>query len=178
MNDKKKGLFKSFLIYAIIIGGIFLIVNLVGAPKNSVKKLSYSELLTWIDHDIRNEKKLDDADADKTVKSVIIVENTLVGITDKSAINEKNFSVKSYDLIATIPSQEQFYNDVNRIYEKYSGGEKVSPTDYFFTSSVQQPEGVSWWVELLPILIMVILFGGLMVFVMRAQTSGPNKGAN
>ncbi len=178
MNDKKKGLFKSLLIYAVIIGGIFLIVNLVGAPKNQVKKLSYSELLTWIDHDIRNEKELDGADPDKTVKSVIIVENTLVGITDKSAINEKNFSTKSYDLIATIPSQEQFYEDVNRIYEKYSGSEKVSPTDYFFTSSVQPPEGVSWWVELLPILIMVLLFGGLMVFVMRAQTSGPNKSAN
>ena len=72
MNDKKKGLFKSLLIYAIIIGGIFLIVHLVGAPRNQVKKLSYSELLTWIEQDIKNHKEIEGADADKTVKSVII----------------------------------------------------------------------------------------------------------
>ncbi len=178
MNDKKKGLLKSLLIYVLIIGGIFLIVNLVGAPKNTVKKLTYSELLSWIDHDIQNHMEIEGADPDKTIKSVIIVENELVGITDKSAISEKNFSTKAYDIYANIPSQEQFYEDVNRIYEKYSDGKKVSPTDYYFTSNVQQPEGVSWWIELLPIVIMLVLFGGLMIFVMRAQTSGPNKGAN
>ncbi len=178
MNDKKKGLLKSLLIYVLIIGGIFLIVNLVGAPKNTVKKLTYSELLSWIDHDIQNHMEIEGADPDKTIKSVIIVENELVGITDKSAISEKSFSTKAYDIYATIPSQEQFYEDVNRIYEKYSGGQKVSPTDYYFTSNVQQPEGVSWWIELLPIVIMLVLFGGLMIFVMRAQTNGPNKGAN
>ena len=178
MNDKKKGLLKSLLIYVLIIGGIFLIVNLVGAPKNTVKKLTYSELLSWIDHDIQNHMEIEGADPDKTIKSVIIVENELVGITDKSAISEKNFSTKAYDIYANIPSQEQFYEDVNRIYEKYSDGQKVSPTDYYFTSNVQQPEGVSWWIELLPIVIMLLLFGGLMIFVMRAQTNGPNKGAN
>ncbi|MBQ9856507.1 MAG: ATP-dependent zinc metalloprotease FtsH [Clostridia bacterium] len=178
LNDKKKGLLKSFLIYVLIIGGIFLIVHLVGTPKNTVKKLTYSELLSWIDHDIQNHKELEGADPEKTIKSVIIVENELVGITDKSAISDKNFNISVYNIYASIPSQEQFYADVNRIYEKYSGGESVSPTDYLFTSSVQQPEGVSWWVELLPILIMVVMFGGLMLFVMRAQTSGPNKGAN
>ncbi|MBQ3231881.1 MAG: ATP-dependent zinc metalloprotease FtsH, partial [Clostridia bacterium] len=122
--------------------------------------------------------EIEGADPDKTIKSVIIVENELVGITDKSAISEKNFSTKAYDIYANIPSQEQFYEDVNRIYEKYSDGQKVSPTDYYFTSNVQQPEGVSWWIELLPIVIMLLLFGGLMIFVMRAQTNGPNKGAN
>jgi len=178
LNDKKKGLLKSLLIYVLIIGGIFLIVNLVGAPKNTVKKLTYSELLSWIDHDIQNHMEIEGADPDKTIKSVIIVENELVGITDKSAISEKNFSTKAYDIYANIPSQEQFYEDVNRIYEKYSDGQKVSPTDYYFTSNVQQPEGVSWWIELLPIVIMLLLFGGLMIFVMRAQTNGPNKGSN
>ena len=178
MEGKKKSLFKSFLIYAIIIAGIFLVVYVVGAPENKVQKLNYSELLKWVESDLRVEKKLEGGDATKTIKSIIIVENELVGITDHSVISEKNFSTKNYDLYATIPSKDQFFKDVEAIYKNNLPGEEISPTGYLFTTASQLPEGTSWWMELLPILIMVLLFGGLMMFVMRAQSSGPNKGAN
>ena len=95
MEGKKKSLFKSFLIYAIIIAGIFLVVYVVGAPENKVQKLSYNELLKWVESDLRIEHKLEGGDKAKTIKSIIIVENELVGITDSSAISDKNFSTKN-----------------------------------------------------------------------------------
>ena len=56
-------------------------------------------------------------------------------------------------------------------------GETVSPTEYTFTFAAQNPETVGWWVELIPIIVMVVMFALMMLFIMRAQSAGPNKGA-
>ena len=62
------------------------------------------------------------------------------------------------------------------VYEKVLG-ETVSPTEYTFTFAAQNPETVGWWVELIPIIVMVVMFALMMLFIMRAQSAGPNKGA-
>ena len=49
--------------------------------------------------------------------------------------------------------------------------------DSTFTFAAQNPETVGWWVELIPIIVMVVMFALMMLFIMRAQSAGPNKGA-
>ncbi len=181
MNDKKKGLFRSLMIYTAIIAAILMVVYMVGTPQMRVKpvKLSYSELLKWVESDLRVESEaIEGGNTAETIRSVIIVDNELVGIKNDSTISDKAFSTSHYDIYATIPSETQFLSDVKSVYASVLNKENVSPTDYRFSVTSQLPEGTSWWMELLPLLIMILLFGGLMMFVMRAQVNGPNKGAN
>ena len=179
MEDKKKGIFRSLIIYAIIIGVIFMIVYMIGSPQTRSKpdKLTYSELLDWVENDLRLARGESGADETKSIRSVIIVNNELVGQKDNSQISAAEFGTKNYDFYCTIPSEEQFYEDVKNIYSSASDGAAVSPTGYCFTFASQLPEGTSWWLELLPFIVMVVLFGLLMMFIMRAQTNGANKGA-
>ena len=101
------------------------------------------------------------------------MENELVGARNGS---KTALSTSDYDFRCTLPSQERFYDDVKSIYEKVLG-ETVSPTEYTFTFAAQNPETVGWWVELIPIIVMVVMFALMMLFIMRAQSAGPNKGA-
>ena len=178
MEEKKKGLIRSFVIYAAIIGVIFLVVHMIGSPQTRAKpvKITYNELLNWVENDLRFSQNDPSASEANTIRSVIVVQNELVGLKDVSSIPSSEFSTGNYDFECVLPSEEQFYQDVKSIYELRLG-RAVSPTEYAFTFSTQNPEGVSWWAELLPLVVMVVLFGGLMLFIMRAQSAGPNKGA-
>lgn len=178
MEEKKRGILKSLVIYAIILAGIFLVIHMLGSPerKSDPVRLTYNELLDWVESDLKVERNLPGGNEAHTVQSVIIVNNELVGIRNDSKIAATALSTSSYDFYCTLPSQERFYEDVKSIYEKVLG-ETVSPTEYAFTFATQNPKSVSWWVELIPIVVMVVLFALMMLFVMRAQSSGPNKGA-
>ncbi len=178
MEEKKRGILKSLVIYAIILAGIFLVIHMLGSPerKSDPVQLTYNELLDWVESDLKVERGLSGGNEAHTVQSVIIVNNELVGIRNDSKIAATALSTSSYDFYCTLPSQERFYEDVKSIYEKVLG-ETVSPTEYAFTFATQNPESVGWWVELIPIVVMVVLFALMMLFVMRAQSSGPNKGA-
>ena len=54
-------------------------------------------------------------------------------------------------------------------------GREVSPAEYRFDVTTQLPAGTPWWMELLPIFILVGLMALLYYFVMRSQT-GSGKG--
>ena len=163
------------MIYAIILAGIFLVIHMLGSPakKSDPIRLTYNELLDWVESDLKVDRGLSGGNDTHTIHSVIIVENELVGARNGS---KTALSTSDYDFRCTLPSQERFYDDVKSIYEKVLG-ETVSPTEYTFTFAAQNPETVGWWVELIPIIVMVVMFALMMLFIMRAQSAGPNKGA-
>ena len=163
------------MIYAIILAGIFLVIHMLGSPakKSDPIRLTYNELLDWVESDLKVDRGLSGGNETHTIQSVIIVENELVGARNGS---KTALSTSDYDFRCTLPSQERFYDDVKSVYEKVLG-ETVSPTEYTFTFAAQNPENVGWWVELIPIIVMVVMFALMMLFIMRAQSAGPNKGA-
>ena len=163
------------MIYAIILAGIFLVIHMLGSPakKSDPIHLTYNELLDWVESDLKVDRGLSGGNETHTIQSVIVVENELVGARNGS---KTALSTSDYDFRCTLPSQERFYDDVKSVYEKVLG-ETVSPTEYTFTFAAQNPETVGWWVELIPIIVMVVMFALMMLFIMRAQSAGPNKGA-
>ena len=175
MEEKRRGILKSVVIYAIILAGIFLVIHMLGSPakKSDPIRLTYNELLDWVESDLKVDRGLSGGNDTHTIHSVIIVENELVGARNGS---KTALSTSDYDFRCTLPSQERFYDDVKSVYEKVLG-ETVSPTEYTFTFAAQNPETVGWWVELIPIIVMVVMFALMMLFIMRAQSAGPNKGA-
>ena len=138
--------------------------------------LSYSELLDWVETDLRadNGETLSKEDAGKTIESIVIQENVLYGLCENSSIPDANFP-QSYDFKAVIPNTNQFYNDVNNIYESVLG-HTVRPTEYTFTFATELPPQASWLAEWLPLIVTVVLFVLLWVFLMRQQAGGGKGG--
>ena len=138
--------------------------------------LSYSELLDWVETDLRadNGETLSKEDAGKTIESIVIQENVLYGLCENSSIPDANFP-QSYDFKAVIPNTNQFYNDVNNIYESVLG-HTVRPTEYTFTFATELPPQASWLAEWLPLIVTMILFALLWFFLMRQQAGGGKGG--
>ena len=140
------------------------------------QNLSYSELLDWVETDLRtdNGETPSKEDAGKTIQSVVIQENVLYGLCENSSIPEASFP-QNYDFKAVIPSTSQFYSDVSSIYESVLG-HAVRPTEYTFTFATELPPQTSWLAEWLPLIVTMALFALLWFFLMRQQTGGGKGG--
>ena len=177
LNKKKRGgIGRTLVVYAAIILGICLIVYMMGMPEKAQEpeKLTYDELLSRVENDLVLSQG-GEGDAAKTIRSVIVVEDELVGIKDDSAISPTKFSVENYDFYSPVPSYGQFMADVKSIYESRLG-RAVSPVEYDFTFTTQRPEATGVFWQLLPSLLSILLTVGLLIFILRLQ-NGPNKGA-
>jgi len=149
--------------YIVLIAVIMMMVTMIGLPsRDTPEKLNYSELLDRI----KAEK----------ITHVMITGTTLVARTADSAIPVSEFGNR-YNTITSLPSERQFFADVNAIYAKKlsidSGAVQVA--DYKFEIIIQPPQPPPWWMEWLPFFIAILLMGGLWYFLMRQQTGG-NKG--
>ena len=170
-------IFQGPLVYLLLIAIIILTVNMLGSssPVES-RTLSYTELLEWVEADLRSDlgETVSEAQQGMTLDQVIIQQNVLIGRIEDSLVSEQDFGTY-YDIRCILPSEEQFYTDVNAIYTEVLG-RSVSPTEYRFEITTRLPASPSWWVEWLPILVTVALFGVLMYFMFRQQSGGA-KGA-
>ena len=161
------------LIYLVILAVILVVVS--GLDDSSMvksKTLNYSELLEWVESDLKNNRD-GSGDADKTIDSLIIQVTNVYGRVENSTISDVSFGSR-YDFSAVIPSEEQFYKDVNSIYKSILGTE-VSPTEYTFTVTSKAAESPSWFSQMLPYLISFAFFALLMFLFMRQQTGGKNS---
>jgi len=164
------------LMYVLLLAIILLTVNMLGTPSPvEPEKLSYTALLEWVEADLAADigEAVPESQQGMTIEKVIIQEKQLIGLKENSKIAESNFG-RQYDFYCVLPSEEQFYTDVNAIYSSVLGRD-VRPTEYLFEITTQLPEGTPWWIELLPLAFSFILFGGLLYFMMRQQ-SGSGKG--
>ena len=161
------------LMYLLILAVILLMVHMLSeGSQPTTQTISYSSLLKWVEADLRHsqgEKNLDKELQGKTLARVVIQSNTLMAVTEE---NLASFEMTgNYDLQCVLPSEEQFYSDVNAIYSAVLG-RSVSPTEYDFEVNSRLPAQPAWWVEWVPLLVTVVLFGLLWYFLMRQQAGG------
>ena len=176
-NNKKSRLLHGPLLYLMLLAAILAVVWMLDSDSPATyQDLSYSELLDWVETDLRadNGETLSKENAGKTIESIVIQENVLYGLCENSSIPDANFP-QSYDFKAVIPNTNQFYNDVNNIYESVLG-HTVRPTEYTFTFATELPPQASWLAEWLPLIVTMILFALLWFFLMRPQAGGGKGG--
>ena len=158
--------------YLLLLAVILLVVHmLTDGENNQTKSISYSTLLEWVEADLRHSQG-ETLPADRqgmTLGKVVIQSSTLMGVTeDHMAAYELT---GNYDIQCVVPSESQFYADVSAIYESVLG-RTVSPTEYDFEISSKLPAQAAWWMEWVPLLITMLLFGLLWYFLMRQQAGG------
>ena len=116
------------LMYVVLIAVIMMMVTMIGLPsRDTPEKLNYSELL-------------DKIKAEK-ITHVMITGSTLVARTAESLIPVSEFGNR-YNTITSLPSERQFFADVNAIYAKKLGIESgaVQVADYKFEIIIQPPQ--------------------------------------
>ena len=174
MNKKPlRKIFQGPLMYLLLLAVILLAVQMMGsgAPVAG-QTLSYSALLEWIEADLRSDLG-ETLPADRqgmTLDRVIIQENVLIGLTENSQIADSDFGAY-YDIKCVLPGEEQFYSDVSAIYQSVLG-RAVSPTEYRFSVTTRLPAEDPRWMDWIPLLVSIALFGLLWYFMMRQQASG------
>ena len=173
MNKKPvRKVLQGPLMYLLLLAVILLVVHmLTDGTAVQPKSINYSTLLEWVEADLRHSQgeTLSENQKGMTLSTVVIQSSTLMGVTEES---KATFDLTgNYDFTCVIPSESQFYNDVNAIYESVLG-RKVSPTEYHFSITSKLPAQAAWWVEWVPLLITMLLFGALWYFLMRQQTGG------
>ena len=149
--------------YLVLLAVILLLVNMFGSgTRDTVTKLDYTDLL-----------KLVEADG---ISNVMLTGNVLVARRTDSGIPEAEFGTR-YDIVTTLNDTKQFYSDVNAIYavRMKKTVSEISPADYFFKIRVEMPAGSPWWMDWVPLLVTMGLFGAFWYFMMRQQT-GAGKG--
>ena len=114
-NQKSKLLMLYLLLLAVILGVVWMLGS--GSPIPSVS-LDYSEFLEWVETDLRaaQGETLTEEEQKMSISRISIQEKTLYGLKETSLVSEDNFPAK-YDFVVVVPSETQFYTDVNQIYE-------------------------------------------------------------
>ena len=173
MNKKPlRKVLQGPLMYLLLLAVILLVVHmLTDGTGAQPKSISYSTLLEWVEADLRHSQgeTLPEEQKGMTLSTVVIQSNTLMGVTEE---NQASYDMTgNYDITCVLPGEAQFYNDVNAIYENVLG-RKVSPTEYEFSITSKLPAQAAWWVEWVPLLVTMVLFGALWYFLMRQQTGG------
>ena len=163
--------------YVLLLAAILLVVQELssGSPVEP-KTLSYSALLEWVEADLRIDlgEALPEAQQGMTIDKIVIQETRLIGRVENSKISDAEFG-SYYDFSCVVPSEEQFYADVNAIYASVLG-RSVSPTEYRFEVTNRLPAQTPWWLRLLPDVLMILMIVALWFFLMRSQSGGSGKG--
>ena len=173
MNKKPtKNVLQGPLMYLLILAIILLMVHMLSdGAQPTTESINYSTLLEWVENDLRLSLG-DEVPVNakyKTLGRVVIQSNTLKAVSEENMASSE--LTGSYDAECVLPSEAQFYDDVNAIYAAVLG-RNVSPTEYHFEITSKLPAQPAWWVEWVPLLVTVVLFGALWYFLMRQQTGG------
>ena len=173
--DKKpvRKVLQGPLMYLLILAVILLMVHMLSeGSQPTTQTISYSALLEWVEADLKASDLVDKKTVDpqgRTLGKVVIQSSTLLAVTEENLASAE--LTGHYDMECVIPSEAQFYADVSAIYEAVLG-RAVSPTEYDFEITSKLPAQPAWWVEWVPLLVTVILFGLLWYFLMRQQAGG------
>jgi cell division protease FtsH len=150
--------------YLVLLAVILLLVNMFGSgARDTVTKLNYTELLKLIEEDGISNAMVTDS-------------NILIARKTNSNIPVAEFPNR-YDVVTVIKSADLFSSDVKAIYAKRLGkpADEVNPTEYTFSLENKEPATTPWWMDWVPLLVTMGLFGVFWYFMMRQQT-GAGKG--
>ncbi len=150
--------------YLVLLVVILLMVNMFGSgSRDTVTRLNYTDLLRLIEEDgISN--------------AMVTNTNLLIARRNDSSIPETKFP-RRYDVVSIIKSADLFASDVKAIYAKRLSkpADEVNPTDYSFSFDNEEPATTPWWMDWVPLIVTMGLFGLFWYFMMRQQT-GSGKG--
>ncbi len=150
--------------YLVLLVVILLMVNMFGSgSRDTVTRLNYTDLLRLIEEDgISN--------------AMVTNTNLLIARRNDSSIPETEFP-RRYDVVSIIKSADLFASDVKAIYAKRLSkpADEVNPTDYSFSFDNEEPATTPWWMDWVPLIVTMGLFGLFWYFMMRQQT-GSGKG--
>ena len=150
--------------YLVLLAVILLLVNMFGSgTRDTVTKLDYTDLLKLIEKD--------------GVSQVMVMDNNvLIARSADSQIPASEFPNR-YDIVTILNSADRFFSDANAIYAKRLGksAEDISAVDYTFDVANKEPATTPWWMDWVPLLVTMGLFGAFWYFMMRQQT-GAGKG--
>lgn len=150
--------------YLVLLAVILLLVNMFGSgARDTVTKLNYTELLKLIEEDGISNAMVTDS-------------NILIARKTGSNIPVAEFPNR-YDVVTVIKSADLFSSDVKAIYAKRLNkpADEVNPTEYTFSLENKEPATTPWWMDWVPLLVTMGLFGVFWYFMMRQQT-GAGKG--
>ena len=145
----------------IVMISVFLLIALLlnsGAGGQINKRIEYPQLLNMIEKG--------------EVARVAIRGTTLVGVRNNTSVTENAFPENDYDFETTIGGD--FLETVRQMKAVQEGKspDAVSVHDLDFTVQYRKPLSTPWWYEMLPMLIVTLIFMVAWYLMMRSQTGG------
>ncbi len=157
--------FRNFALYILLIVSFLLFFQTIYQNEqiNKGPAIQYTRLLEYIEQ--------------RKVDSIIIQGNVAYLRMNASKISPDMFSTKAYDYSAII-DRETFVDSCCRIEAQRRGvsAEQISELDLSFELTYLAELGTPWYVQLLPFLIMFILFMVLWFVMMRQQINNAGGG--
>lgn len=159
---------KSFLRTAAYLLVLVLAVVMIsqffsGSIQKNGEEISYSQFLDYV----RN----------GSVSKISITETIALGLKKNTEVAEKEFPAR-YDFKVTIPSDlNTFYSDVldAEAVGQNLPRENTTALNYRFELVNKRAEGVAWWVNWIPFIVVSVVMVGFWFFMMRQQTGSNNK---
>ncbi len=158
---------KGFVGYIVLLVSFIAIATLVngGLLGNQSKRIEYPELIQLI----QNEE----------IEAVAIRNTSLLGLLKDTKIKDKkSFPESRYDFETTIGAN--FIEEVMQIValKKNVPVEQLSIKDIGFQIQYRAPVVVPWYVEFLPLIVIMLFSVGVWFFIIRSQGGGGGKVMN
>jgi len=146
---------RSPLIYILGIVLVFILIQwLTGVSPTDDRDIDYDVFLEYVE--------------DEQITQVLIMENDLFALKQGSEVNIDKFP-SEYDYKTYLPYPEQFDSDIQAI----TGA--TNTTEYGFKIEYEPVPPPSFLESALPFILMVVVFGGILYFIMRQQQGSGNK---
>ena len=175
---KKKFSFLTIAIYAVLIGLIIFAIVSIFNMNSQEKVYSYNDMIT-----VFEENQVYGYEANINEYTVYLFNTKedwdLYHSTEKLTVDQKNYLNEAVKLIKL--TSEQYYQFFNP-HDAYTGSMLAQIQADLGESSILEKmeyteiKQTSWFVEYLPFIIMIVLFGLFMFFMLRQQGSGKMSG--
>ncbi len=160
----KNKMFRSSLIFIIIIGmAIILVMTMGGGKTGQMDEPTYNEFITEVEKD--------------NVSRIVVYDTYLVGLYSDTAVPETDFPM-DYDFKVSITDKVDIQKDLIAAVAKRKAipVDSVSQSDFGFSLEYKQEQSNSLFALIVPYLIIALILGVLFFLFMR-QVQGTNNRA-
>ena len=163
MNRKPS---RGIIGYVVLLSTLLLIAILLNGGLNQTvsRRIEYPQLLEMI--------------KEGKVARVAVRNNSLVGLTNSTAVLRDDFPERNYDFETTIG--EDFLETVRQIEANKKGVaiDQITVDKLSFDLEYRAPVVVPWWYDFLPYLIMLAIMAIIWFVMIRSQAGGGGKVMN
>ena len=163
---KNNRLIRGIMTFAGLLLLVFLITFMFNGGNNAKKDIKYAEFLQMVEKG--------------EVQEISLQSERILVLAKDTKLREKDFP-RRYDFATTMVSVDSFNQDMRSIHAQLLSKpvDQVSTADYGFTINYQPPARENWFLtQLLPYLLLAVVFGGMLFFFFRQVQSTNNKAMN